>query len=76
MKLHNQKTLIAYATRTAKQGKAYVSIVERWETDLAGIPKKAYLSSREIHCTRSRAYRYACSMARYQFAAHCAVYGR
>ena len=75
MKLHNQKTLISYVARTTKQRADYVSIVERWETDSMGIPKVARMTSREIHRTRACAYRYACSMARYQFAAHCAVYG-
>ena len=75
MKLHNPDTLTSYTTRTTKQGKEYVSIVERWETDSLGIAKVARLTSREIHRTRSRAYRYATSMARYQFNSHCAVYG-
>jgi len=75
MKLHNPKTLIAYNTRTAKDGNKFVSIVERWETDASGIPRKALLSSREVHATRAKAYRYACSMARYQFSAHVAVHG-
>ena len=75
MKLHNPKTGIAYNTRTMKQGEKFISIVERWETDSRGVPIKAYLSSREIHATRSKAYKYASSMARYQFCAHVACYG-
>lgn len=75
MKLHNPKTNIAYSTRTAKTGDKFVSIVERWETDAQGVPVKAFLSSREIHATRSKAQHYARSMARYQFRAHVACYG-
>lgn len=75
MKLHNPKTNIAYNTRTVKTGGKFVSIVERWETDAQGVPVKAYVSSREIHATRSKAYHYATSMARYQFRAHVACYG-
>jgi len=75
MKLHNPKTGIAYNTRTTKQGDKFISIVERWETDSRGVPVKAYLSSREIHATRSKAYKYASSMARYQFRAHVACHG-
>ena len=75
MKLHNPKTGIAYNTRTMKQGNKFISIVERWEIDSRGVPVKAYLSSREIHATRSKAYKYASSMARHQFGAHVACYG-
>ena len=75
MKLHNPKTNIAYATRTAKIGNKFVSIVERWETDAQGVPVKAFLSSREIHATRSKAQHYARSMAGYQFRAHFDCYG-
>jgi hypothetical protein len=75
MKLHNPKTNIAYNTRTMKTGNKFVSIVERWETDAQGVPVKAHLSSREFHSTRSKAYRYATSMARYQFRAHVACDG-
>jgi hypothetical protein len=75
MKLHNPKTSIAYNARTTKTGGKFVSIVERWETDAQGVPVKAYVSSREIHATRSKAYHYATSMARYQFRAHVACYG-
>lgn len=71
MKLHSPDTLTSYVARTTKQRADYVSIVERWETDSMGIAKVARMTSREIHRTRSRAYRYATSMARYQFAAHC-----
>lgn len=75
MKFHNPKTNIAYNTRTAKTGNKFVSIVERWETDANGVPVKAFLSSRELHATRSKAHHYAVSMARYQFRAHVACYG-
>lgn len=75
MKLHNQKTNISFVTRTTKHREKFVSIVERWETDAMGVPIKAHTSSREMHNSRSKAYAYACTMARYQFAAHCAVYG-
>jgi len=75
MKLYNPKTKVAYNSRTAKTGDKFVSIVERWETDAQGIPFKAYMSSREIHATRSKAYHYATSMARYQFRSHVACYG-
>jgi hypothetical protein len=73
MKLYNPKTQVAYNSRTAKTGAKFVSIVERWETDAQGIPVKAYMSSREIHATRAKAYRYAASMARYQFRSHVAA---
>lgn len=59
MKFHNPKTNIAYNTRTAKTGNKFVSIVERWETDANGVPVKAFLSSRELHATRSKAHHYA-----------------
>ena len=75
MKLHNPKTGIAYNTRTTKQGDKFLSIVERWQCDTQGVPCKAYMSSREIHATRSKAQKYARSMARYQFNAHVACYG-
>lgn len=75
MKLHNPKTNIAYNARTTKIGDKFVSIVERWETDAQGVPINAFLSSRETHATRSKARRYAVSMARYQFRAHVACYG-
>ena len=75
MKLHNPKTNVTYNTRTAKTGNKFVSIVERWETDAQGAPVKAYLSSREIHATRSKAQHYSRSMARYQFRSHVACYG-
>jgi len=75
MKLHNSKTRIAYNARTTKTGNRFISIVERWETDAQGVPVRAYVSSRETHATRSKAYHYATSMARYQFRAHVACYG-
>ena len=75
MKLHNPDTLISFVARTTKQRKEYVSIVERWETDSMGIAKVARMTSREIHSTRYRAYRYACSMARHQFDSHCLAHG-
>ena len=72
MKLYNPKTQIAYNSRTAKNGDKFISIVERWETDSKGIPVRAYVSSREIHATRAKAYRYATLMARHQFNSHVA----
>jgi hypothetical protein len=75
MKLHNPDTLVSYVARTTKEHHYYVSIVERWETDSLGIAKAACITSREIHRTRSRAYRYATSMARYQFDSHCLAHG-
>lgn len=75
MKLYNSKTHIAYITRTTKTGARFLSIVERWETDSHGVPVRACLSSKESHATRSKARRYAETMARYQFSAHVAVHG-
>ena len=75
MKLFNKKTQIVYFTRTMKDGCMFISIVERWETDINGIPFKAFMSSREFHPTRNKARHYANSVARYQFKAHCACYG-
>jgi hypothetical protein len=73
MKLYNPKTNVVYKSRTTKTGANFASIVERWEIDAQGAPVRAYISSREIHATRSKAYRYATSMARYQFRAHVAA---
>ncbi len=75
MKLHNTKTNVAFNTRTTKEGNYFKSIVERWECDANGIPTRAYVSSMEKHNTRGKARNYAESMARYQFKAHCSVYG-
>ena len=75
MKLYNSKTHIAYITRTTKTAEGFFSIVERWETDLQGLPVRAYISSKERHATRGKARNYAESMARYQFRSHVMVYG-
>ena len=73
MKIYNPKTQIAYNTRTTKTGNKFVSIVERWETDSLGVPVKAYVSSREIHSTRAKAYRYAVTMCKAQAANHAYI---
>jgi len=75
MKLHNEKTGIAYISRTIRQNDCFKSVVERWECNSDAVPIRAYLSSVETHATRHKARHYADSMAKYQFRAHCAVYG-
>jgi len=75
MKLHSQKTGIAYISRTIKQNDRFKSVVERWECNSDAVPIRAYLSSIETHTTRNKARHYADSIAKHQFSAHCAVYG-
>jgi hypothetical protein len=76
MKLYNPKTRTGYIARTRAHGLVYKSIVERWVFEFRGAGLASIsISSMQHHTTRTRAYRYACSMARAQFASHVALHG-
>lgn len=66
----NKQTGITYKARTTWTGHVYKSIVERWETNECGIPTRSTVFSSKTHDSRSRAYRYACSVVRAQTHSH------
>lgn len=60
MQIVNNKTGVAYNTRTTKTLNGFVSIVSKYEPT----PEREFLVSREVHPTRSKAYRYAVTMCK------------
>ena len=69
MQIVNEKTGCAYNTRTTKAHNGFVSVVSKYEPN----PEREFTVSREIHPTRSKAYKYACDMCKSLAANHAYV---
>ena len=69
MQITNEKTGVTYNARTTKSRFGYVSIVSKYTPN----PESEILTSREIHNTRSQAYRYAVSICKAQASNHAYI---
>ena len=72
MYIFNEKTQVAYVSRTSKTLSGFKSIVEEHVTDNGRI-LRARAASVEVHPTRSKAYRYGAQMAKTLAANHAYI---